>query len=160
MLLNAIKKYLKKGGVLEFAFAGGGVYANEIFKLSKDYSLIKYYGVVPSDQAASISSKYEWALAPIENQITQYAFPSKLSSYACTGAKILAICSDDTSVAKWVKDNQVGFTVKPNVDALVDIFFIIEKSNIDNTLMSSDRKKLIKKLCMDEFVNNIRSKIF
>ena len=160
LLINAIKKYLQKGGDLEFAFAGGGVYSDKILELSKDYSLIKYYGTVPSEKAASISSKYEWALAPIEDEITRYAFPSKISTYACTGAKILAICSDDTSVAKWVKDNQVGFTVKPNVDALIDTFFIIEKSNIDNTLMSSDRKKLIKKLCMDEFVNNIRSKIF
>ena len=90
LLVDAIKQYLQKGGALEFAFAGGGVFANEIFKLSKDNSLIKYYGVVPPDKAASISNKYEWALAPIENQITQYAFPSKLSSYACTGAKILA----------------------------------------------------------------------
>ena len=89
-----------------------------------------------------------------------FAFPSKISTYACTGAKILAICSDDTSVAKWVKNNQVGFTVKPNLDALIDIFFIIEKNNIDKTLMNLDRKKLIKQLCMDEFVNNIRSKIF
>ena len=160
MLLNAIKKYLKKGGVLEFAFAGGGVYANEIFKLSKDYSLIKYYGVVPSDQAASISSKYEWALAPIENQITQYAFPSKLSSYACTGAKILAICSEDTSVARWVKKNHVGIIVKPTKGALTDIFSKIENNNIDNTSINLDRKELIKNLSMDKFVNNIRSKIF
>ena len=93
LLINAIKKYLQKGGDLEFAFAGGGVYADKILKLSKDYSLIKYYGTVPSEKAASISSKYEWALAPIEDEITRYAFPSKISTYACTGAKILAICS-------------------------------------------------------------------
>ena len=160
LLVDAIKQYLQKGGALEFAFAGGGVFANEIFKLSKDNSLIKYYGVVPPDKAASISNKYEWALAPIENQITQYAFPSKLSSYACSGAKILAICSEDTSVAQWVKKNQVGIIVKPTIGALIDIFSKIEKNNIDNTSINLDRKELIKNLSMDKFVNNIRSKIF
>ncbi len=160
LLIDAIKKYLQKGGVMEFAFAGGGIYANEILNLSKDYSLIKYFGVVPSHQAASISNKYEWALAPIDDQITNYAFPSKISTYACTGAKILAICSENTSVAKWVKNNQVGLTVKPDIDAITDIFSIIEKNNIDKTFINLDRRKLRKILCMDEFVNNIRSKIF
>ena len=66
---------------------------------------------------------------PIEDEVTRYAFPSKISSYINSGAKILAICSDDTSVAKWVKTNQAGIVVKPTLDAIVDIFFKI-KNNI------------------------------
>ena len=72
----------------------------------------------------------------------------------------MAICSDETSVAKWVKTNQVGIVVKPTVDAVVDIFFKIEKSKIDTDFIDLDRKELKKNLHMDRFVKNIKSKIF
>ena len=160
MLINAIKKYRQRGGSLEFAFAGGGIFSDQIFELSKNISLIKYHGLVTSEQAGSISSTYEWALVPIEDEVTRYAFPSKISSYIYSGAKILAICSDETSVAKWVKTNQVGIAVKPTVDAVVDIFFKIEKSKIDTDFIDLDRKELKKNLHMDRFVKNIKSKIF
>ena len=160
LLINAITKYRKKGGSLEFAFVGGGVFSDQIFKLSKNISLIKYHGLVTSEQAGCISSKYEWALLPIEDEVTRYAFPSKISSYIYSGAKILAICSDETSVAKWVKTNQVGIVVKPTVDAVVDIFFKIENSKIDTASIDLDRKELKKNLHMDCFVKNIKSKIF
>jgi glycosyltransferase involved in cell wall biosynthesis len=160
LLINAIKEYSQRGGSLEFAFAGGGIFSNQISDLSKNISLIKNYGFVTSEQAGSISSTYEWALAPIEDEVTRYAFPSKISSYVCSGAKILAICSNETSVAKWIKTNQVGIVVKPTVDAVVDIFFKIEKNKIDTDFINIDRKELKKNLHMDRFVKNIKSKIF
>jgi hypothetical protein len=160
LLINAITEYRQRGGSLEFAFAGGGVFSDQIFELSKNISLIKNHGLVTSEQAGSISSKYEWALVPIEDEVTRYAFPSKISSYIYSGAKILAICSDETSVAKWVKTNQVGIVVKPTVDAVVDIFFKIEKSKINTDFIDLDRKELKKNLHMDRFVKNIKSKIF
>jgi hypothetical protein len=160
LLINAITEYRQRGGSLEFAFAGGGVFSDKIFKLSKNISLIKYHGLVTSEEAGSIASKYEWALVPIEDEITRYAFPSKISSYIYSGAKILAICSDETSVAKWVKTNQVGIVVKPTVGAVVDIFFKIEKSKINTDFIDLDRKELKKNLHMDRFVKNIKSKIF
>ena len=159
LLINAITEYRQRGGSLEFAFAGGGVFSDQIYELSKNISLIKNYGLVTSEQAGSISSKYEWALVPIEDEVTRYAFPSKISSYVYSGAKILAICSDETSVAKWVKTNQVGIVVKPTLDAVVDIFFKIEKSKIDTDFIDLDRKELKTNLHMDRFVKNIKSKI-
>ena len=160
LLIEAIEKYLQRGGILEFAFAGEGIYADHIYKLSKENSLVKYHGLVPSEDAVSISSSYEWALAPIDDQITRYAFPSKISSYSCTGAKILAICSEDTSVAKWVRVNHVGFVIKPTVDTIINFFFEIEKNNIDTSFIDMERKELKKNLSMNKFVNNIKSKIF
>jgi hypothetical protein len=160
LLVNAITEYIKRGGSLEFVFAGGGIFYNQIFDLSKNISSIKYHGLVTSEQAGSISSTYEWALVPIEDEVTRYAFPSKISSYVYSGAKILAICNDETSVAKWVKTNQVGIVVKPTVDAVVDIFFKIEKNKINTEFIDLDRKELKKNLHMDQFVKNIKSKIF
>jgi len=160
LLIDAINKYKQRGGNLNFFFAGGGVFSNEIFKLSKNNSLVNYYGLVSSEQAGSISSRYEWALLPVEDQVTHYAFPSKISSYINSGAKNLAICGDKTSVAKWVKFNRAGIVVAPDPDSIVDIFFKIEKNKIDTSLLNLDNQELKKKLHMDQFVKNITFKIF
>jgi glycosyltransferase involved in cell wall biosynthesis len=160
LLINAIKKYHQRGGGLEFAFAGGGVFSNQIFELSKSISLIKYHGIITSEQAGSISSIYEWALVPIEDKVTPYAFPSKISSYIHSGAKILAICGHKTSVAQWVNIKKVGIVVAPTLNAIVDIFFKIENDNIDSTYIDLDSIELKTNLDMDRFVKNIRSKIF
>ena len=160
LLIDVINEYEKKGGTLEFAFAGGGIFSEQIYKLSKINSLVTYYGLTSSIEAASIASKYEWALVPIEDQITRYAFPSKISSYVCAGAKILSICSENTSVAKWVKTKKVGITVSPKVEKVVEIFFKIEKNIIDTTFIDLDRKELNKIFQMDTFVKNIKDKIF
>ena len=118
---------------------------------------MKYHGRVAPEQAASISSSYEWALLPVEDQVTNYSFPSKISSYTYSGAKILAICSIETSVAKWVRINQVGIVVNPILDSIVDIFFKIENNNINTTFINSDRTELKKKLHMDRFVKSIKN---
>jgi glycosyltransferase involved in cell wall biosynthesis len=160
LLMDAIREYHQRGGSLEFVFAGGGVFSNQIFELSKSISLIKYHGIVTSEQAGSISSIYEWALVPIEDKVTPYAFPSKISSYINSGAKILAICGYKTSVAKWVIIKKVGIVVAPTLNSIVDIFFKIENDKIDSTFIDLDRIELKKNLDMDRFVKKIKSKIF
>lgn len=160
LLIEAINEYEKKGGVLKFVFAGGGIFSKEILKLSKINSLVTYHGIVSATDADKIVSEYEWALLPIEDEITRYAFPSKISSYVCSGAKILSICSDNTSVAKWIKSKKVGITANPNVDEIVEFFSKIEKNVIDTSFVDSDRKELIKIFQMDTFVKNIENKIF
>jgi len=160
LLIDSIKEYKKRGGKLKFSFAGSGIFSNQIHELSNENSLVYYHGLVSSNQAANISAKYEWALLPIDDQITRYAFPSKISSYVCSGAKILAICGKNTSVAKWIVSNQAGIVINPSVDELIDTFFKIEKNDIDNELINLDRKELKKIFHMNRFVENIKSQIF
>jgi len=126
LLLKSIDKYKVQGGVLPFLFIGAGVYSDEIRSLSSKYKEITYLGLVDANIANDLTSKYEWALLPIEDKITKYAFPSKTSSYVCCGVNILSICSEKTSVAKWVVDNNYGINALPKVDDLVSIFFKIE----------------------------------
>ena len=151
MLIEAINEY-EKGGILKFVFAGGGIFSNEILKLSKINSLLTYHGIVSATDADSIVSEYEWALLPIEDEITRYAFPSKISSYVCSGAKILSICTENTSVAKWIKSKKVGLTVKPQLDEIIELFFKVEKNNIDTSFIEMNRKDLIQIFQMDTFV--------
>ena len=160
MLIEAINEYEKKGGVLKFVFAGGGIFSKEILKLSKINSLVTYHGIVSAIEADKIVSEYEWALLPIEDEITRYAFPSKISSYVCSGAKILSICSQNTSVAKWIKSKKVGITANPNVVEIIEFFFKIEKNIVDMSFVDSDKKKLIKIFQMDTFVKKIENQIY
>ena len=105
-------------------------------------------------KAAIFSKTYEWALAPIDDQITKFAFPSKLSTYACTGAKILAICGEHTSVAQWIRSNRLGVVVKPKIEDLVEFFFQIEKNTLQDVFIDLERNQLKKDLSLDKFVNN------
>lgn len=157
LLLDAINEYSKKGGILKFIFIGGGIYANKILEQSKNNPLVKYFKKMPFLKAKIIAENYEWALAPIDDQITKFAFPSKLSTYACTGAKILAICGEQTSVAQWTQDNRLGVAVKPKIEDLVEIFFQIEKQTLQDTFIDLERYQLKKDLSLDKFVNNLEN---
>jgi len=144
LLLKSIKKYKEQGGVLPFLFIGAGVYLDEIRTLSNEYKDIKYKGLVDTNTANGLASRYEWALLPIEDEVTKYAFPSKTSSYISCGSNILSICSEQTSVAKWVVNNNYGINILPKVDDIVDVFFKIEngltinKKTVDQNYYSID----------------------
>ena len=159
LLIDAINEYEQRVGTLRFEFAGDGLFSKDIDKLSKSNSLVKYHGLVSSDQAIKISSDNEWGLVPIEDEITRYSFPSKISSYICSGAKILAICGENTSVAQWVTSNKVGIAINPNLNKIVDTLFKIEKNNFANTLKNFNPTDLQKRFDMDRFVKNIQSKV-
>ena len=90
-MLEAIEAYFIRGGKLKFT-VGGGVYKPQLQTFADRYDLFDYCGfVIPAD-AAQTSANFTWALLPIEDKVTKYAFPSKTSSYVMSGAKILAIC--------------------------------------------------------------------
>ncbi len=160
LLAEAIKEYITKNGTLEFAFAGGGIYTNLIKEISISCPLIKYHGLVSAEQSALISSEYEWALLPIEDSATKYAFPSKASTYAFSGAKILAICREDSSISEWINFYKLGVVVEPSVSVLVDTFFKIEKNYLNTDFVDLDRTELKSFLQMDRFVDNLKSEIF
>lgn len=127
LLLAAIEQYLNEGGQLPFVFAGGGVYKEQIEKLAIKFEQVTYLGVLPATEAADLLCEYSYGLMPIDNEVTNYAFPSKSSSYVFSGCQVVAICGENTSVAKWVQENKVGFVVDPKVNAVVELFHELEK---------------------------------
>lgn len=155
LLLKSIDKYKAKGGMLPFLFIGVGVFANEIQELSKKYTDIEYGGLVDAKKANELTLGYEWALLPIDDEVTKYAFPSKTSSYVSCGVKILSICSNHTSVAKWVLNNNYGVNSLPNVDDLVDVLFEIENGlTVNNESVDRDY------FSIERFVQNISNVVF
>ncbi len=127
LLLAVIERYLNEGGQLPFVFAGGGVYRSAIEKLANQFEQVSYLGVLPADQAAAVLRSYSFGLMPIDDEVTNYAFPSKSSSYVFSGCQVVAICGTDTSVAQWVHDNQLGFVAEPDVDVVVGLFHKLER---------------------------------
>lgn len=127
LLLAAIERYLNEGGQLPFVFAGGGVYRGTVEQLASKFTQVSYLGVLPGDQAAELLRKYSFGLMPIDDEVTNYAFPSKSSSYVFSGCQVIAICGADTSVAQWVNDNQLGFVAEAEIDAVVQLFHALEQ---------------------------------
>ncbi|MDY0206179.1 MAG: glycosyltransferase [Pseudomonas sp.] len=127
LLLAAIERYLNEGGQLPFVFAGGGVYRGAVEKLASQFKQVSYLGVLPADKAADLLRGYSFGLMPIDDEVTNYAFPSKSSSYVFSGCQVIAICGGNTSVAQWVNNNHLGFVAEPEIDAVVQLFHKLEQ---------------------------------
>lgn len=155
LLIKAIEQYCHQGGVLPFVFAGAGVYANDLERLAQQYSNVTYKGLVSASEAAQINVDYTWALLPIEDEVTRYAFPSKSSSYVFSGALIAAVCGNEISVAKWVADNRLGVVVTPELDALCQFFFNVERGQYDAETFDFERKELKQRLGFDTFLRKL-----
>lgn len=126
LLIASIERYISEGGKLPFIFAGGGVHSNSIQNLAKKFEQVSYLGVLPADQAAELLRSYSFGLMPIDDEVTNYAFPSKSSSYVFSGCKVIAICGKDTSVADWVTVNKVGFVAEADIHCVVSLFHELE----------------------------------
>lgn len=155
LLVDAITRYLDSGGSLEFAFAGGGVYAPRLHELASRFRQVHYFGRVSATEAAQLNADYEWALLPIEDEVTRYAFPSKTSSYVFSGAFILAVCGRESSVGQWVSTNRLGIVVEPTVESLVNTFHAIGTGAVATDMLDSDRSELRKDLSFERFIENL-----
>lgn len=127
ILLKAIETYIRDGGKLNFSFAGAGVFASQIKELAEQHAQVTYHGYVKPSLANKLVAEHRWAILPIYDEVTSYAFPSKSSSYLASGCRILAICGEDTAVARWVYKNQAGRSVEANVHSVVEMFKEIEQ---------------------------------
>lgn len=152
MLLAAIRSYLDQGGRLSFTFVGAGLYGPKLQELANIYDGVTYLGYLPAEEAAAIVGQHRWALLPIEDEVTRYAFPSKSSSYVVSGCGVLAICGEQTSVARWVHQYNVGITCKPEHEALIAGFHEIEKANVGDSCTRGD---LLHKLEIGYFVQRL-----
>jgi hypothetical protein len=156
LVVAAVSDYLRSGGKLNFTFIGDGAYSGQLKNLSDEHLNVRYLGAKPVAQASRLVAEHTWALLPIDDEVTYYAFPSKSSSYVLAECAILSVCSPDTSVAKWVENNKFGVNVIPDKKALVDAFFEIERSNCELDFPSGMRDKLR----MDFFVEKLHKHIF
>lgn len=131
LLMTAIREYLQKGGKLKFTFAGGGFYAPDIKALAEAYVQVDYLGIVPATKAAELVNQHRWALLPIDDEVTKYAFPSKSSGYVLSGSGVLAVCGEKTSVARWVEELNVGVVCMADHEALLQCFFSLENRELE-----------------------------
>ena len=155
LLIRAIERYYQQGGKLPFVFAGAGVYAADLERLAQQYNNVTYKGLVSASDAAQLNADYVWALLPIEDEVTRYAFPSKSSSYVFSGALIAAVCGTETSVAQWVTDNRLGMVVVPEVDTLCQFFFNVEHGSYNASDFDFERGELKQSLGFDAFLQKL-----
>lgn len=152
LVLKAIETYFQRGGKLKFEFAGGGVYADNLKSFSCKYSNFNYLGSVSPTEAAQVNANFSWALLPIEDEVTRFAFPSKSSTYVFSGANILAICGEQTGVAQWVRYNNLGIVIDPKVSSIVNTFFAIEKNTLKVSNFDKCRDHIKGEMSFEHFV--------
>jgi glycosyltransferase involved in cell wall biosynthesis len=140
MLLEAIRAYLDQGGKLTFTFVGAGIHSPKVRSLAEQYAAVCYHGFVDAARAAEIVAAHRWALLPIEDEVTRYAFPSKASSYVLSDCGIIAISSPWTSVSDWVEKNNLGIVCNPSAQDLVWCFQSIENQSASRQNLIADRQ--------------------
>lgn len=155
LLIQAIEQYCAGGGKLPFVFAGAGVFSGNLKELAAKHGNVTYFGFVSALEAARLNADYQWALLPIEDEVTRFAFPSKSSSYVFSGALVAAICGTETSVAKWVLENNLGVVLDPAADGLCQFFRAVESGDLSPESFDTDREKLKEHLGFDVFVERL-----
>ena len=73
---------------MSFIFIGGGIYSHLLEAMDAKHETFTYLGFRDSEQATKICSQYSWALLPIEDEVTRFAFPSKTSTYLISNSNI------------------------------------------------------------------------
>tara|TARA_R110000851_G_scaffold215944_1_gene368814 strand:- start:13164 stop:13973 length:810 start_codon:yes stop_codon:yes gene_type:complete len=158
LLIESIHDYLNEGGRLSFTFVGGGFFSPELDKLGQKFESFKYMGLVSAREASRVVSEHRWALLPINDEVTKYAFPSKTSSYVLSGCEILAICHDETSVGRWVRRWALGRVCVPSKERIISLFKELEGGGFEekHCLSSVERRsELVNLLSMDRFVSRL-----
>ena len=160
LLLEAIGDYLEQGGRLRFTFAGAGLHAPQIATLSKEHESVTYHGLIPAPEAAALVNRHRWALLPIDDEVTRFAFPSKSSAYVLAGCQILAICGRETSVARWVEQHGVGLAAEPDKQSIIDNFRQMETdapADDQQAVAGTESSALREKLSFGYFTNRLCS---
>jgi glycosyltransferase involved in cell wall biosynthesis len=157
LLMTAIREYLQRGGNLRFTFAGGGVHTPDVKALADAYEQVDYLGFIPATEAAELVNQHRWALLPIDDEVTNYAFPSKSSGYALSGSGVLAVCGAQTSVARWVEELEVGVVCAADHDELVQCFFSLEERKDESFTVEKDVRE---RLQISYFAQKLRDFVF
>lgn len=157
LLMTAIRDYLQQGGKLRFVFAGGGLHAPDVQALANAYEQVDYLGFIPATEAAELVSRHRWALLPIDDEVTKYAFPSKTSGYVLAGAGVLAVCGEGTSVARWVEQLKVGVVCPADHNALVKCFLSLEERGQEGFAVKDELRE---RLQIPYFARRLNSLVF
>lgn len=157
LLIAAIQDYLQQDGTLRFTFAGGGLLAPDVQALANAYEQVAYLGFIPATEAAELVNQHRWALLPIDDEVTKYAFPSKSSGYALSGAGVLAVCGKDTSVARWVEQLNMGIVCPADHNALVKCFFSLEERGQEGFAVEDELRE---RLQLPYFAKRLRDIVF
>ncbi len=143
LLVSSIDLYLKRGGCLKFTFMGAGVNSHLFKQLSDRWDNVNCLEYLPLQEAIEILSQHEWSLIPLNDQVSNFAFPSKTSAAIAAGCKIFAVCNLNSSLSQWVHRNGFGIVTTPIVENIVSTFNEIEsgKYNLCKVPTSEDSIK-------------------
>ncbi len=99
----------------EFLFLGAGEMVESLRQRAADTGnrRITFHGQVSVEAAARVMSEADIGVVSLLPGVAAAAYPSKLMTYLAAGCRIVAIVEDDTEIARFVTDNDLGTVADP-----------------------------------------------
>jgi len=116
----------------ELIFVGEGSALNKLKELAQP--LRKNVKFIPHQTIAvarQIISEADMGIVSLQDEVIQYAYPSKTMTYLAEGTPILLNTNGDSEIAKFVTSKQIGIQVDAkNVEKTYKVFEDLSKSNL------------------------------
>ncbi len=95
---------------IKIVIAGNGALENYYKEICKNESIknVKFLGYVSRDESVKINSISDMCSIMLANHVTSTSFPSKVYTIMACGKPILLSCNQESSIANFVKNNQIG----------------------------------------------------
>lgn len=104
-----------RGSGVEFCFAGRGNRADQLRSaVAVDDENIRFAGFAPQDQLEKRLTACDLHLVSLHPDWTGTVVPSKFFGALAAGRGVVFAGSEDSAIAQWIRDYQVGWVVTPS----------------------------------------------
>lgn len=142
ILVTALSRVNNKGNI-QLNFVGEGAALDQLKNLVQNLKLESFVQFIPH-QPVSIAKKIikdsQIAVVSVQENIINYAYPSKTMTYLSLGIPILAIVEKESELAKTIINHNLGFVCPPkDIDNLSNVI-----SNLNNVVQSFEKSNIKK----------------
>lgn len=162
-ILGVIRE-LKSYNGIKFVFAGHGNKMAILKSIAKEERLdnVTIYDFLHGQDFQDALNISDCFIVSLAKGVTGLAVPSKTYSYMMAGKPIIAIMNEDSDIAKDLKENNAGYTLRPGetfklVNALKDLRCNPEKIKImGENCRNVFLKKYTKEKCTGQYVEMMK----
>ncbi|WP_182034760.1 glycosyltransferase family 4 protein [Vibrio diabolicus] len=131
---------------LELLFLGDGQTVSVLKELSK-HENIQFSGHVTIDEAKLIMSQSDFGIVSLQENIINFAYPSKIMTYLEQGIPLIALVENSSALSKFIDVENIGFHVEnDDIESILDL--------LNNISRLSDNVGFTKEHIVDVYNNN------
>lgn len=141
---------------VRFLFYGDGINKNYLINESKINKKIEVYNYLNDSDYISLLSISDYCFVSIRADAANFMVPSKIVSYAMSGASIISVSPEDSNLCKLVVNNNIGYNFENNKSNLL-LDFINASGKIKHRDM---RKRTANEIFGSNNLKNLVSKYY